>query len=102
MKGNYLRLPVYRVKVVRKGDEEKSIKDTNLLQKGKPTLTSSVNFANRGSTQASWQVDDHFDPMTNGNYTRTEMTQTNAEWRDYSKGKPPKIATSYSCVTLSK
>ena len=98
MKGNYLRLPVYRVKVVRNADDEKSNKDTI----EKPMLSSSVNFANRTSTGATWQVDDHYDPMTNGNYTRTEMTQTKAEWKDYSKGKPPKIATSYSCVNLSK
>ena len=76
MKGNFLRMPVYRIKQ-EEGDEtqgRKSVGNLGASRQNKVKLTSSVNFANRGSTNASWQVDDIFDPLTNGNFTRTEMT----------------------------
>ena len=61
--GNYLRLPVYRIK-----------QDGG--NRTRTSLKSSVNFKNIQSTEASWQIDDVFDPLTNGNFIRTEMTQT--------------------------
>ena len=100
MKGNFLRLPVYRVKT----DTAKGMtgsKTTTQLAVERPRLTSSVNFANRESTQASWQLDDVYDPMTNGNFTRTEMTQVGGEWNDFSNSKP-KVAASLSSINLSR
>lgn len=47
-----------------------------------------MNFANRESTQASWQLDDVYDPMTGGNFQRTEVTQTKDEWRAVEHNQP--------------
>ena len=64
-------------------------------------LTSSVNYANRESTLATWQLDDKFDPQTNGNFRRTEATQVGDEWNDFSASKHNNPGT-LSCINLSK
>jgi len=56
--GSFLRQPVFRVKV----------------DDGVPILRSSVNFANRTSTEATWQVDEAHNSLTNGNFTKTGVT----------------------------
>ena len=66
MKGNFLRLPIYR------------IKETNLtpinLEGRLNGVKSSINFANRETTDAAWKLDDVYDPLTNGNFMKTEVT----------------------------
>ena len=70
-KGSFLRLPVYKVKHV-----QKKTANGKLVEE-RQRLTSTVNFANRESTTATWQIDDVYDPLTNSNGVKTEVTQTN-------------------------
>jgi len=56
-----MRLPVYRIK----HDAE---------NRTRTSLKSTVNFKNMQSTNSAWQIDDVFDPLTNGNFVKTELT----------------------------
>ena len=87
----FLRMPVYRVKEDGDGKEKS----------GRPLLASSINFGNRGSTKAGWQVDDAHDKLTNGNFVRTEANQSKQDWIKYSAGQKVMPETK-STVTYSK
>ena len=58
-----------------------------------PRLTSSINYSNRESTLASWQLDEKFDPQTNGNFRRTDLTQVGDQWVDFSANNPSTLSS---------
>ena len=68
-KGNFLRLPVYRIKSRAEGGNAPQVQP-------RTTLNASANFKNRESSDAVWQLDEPFDPLTNGNFRKTEVTQS--------------------------
>ena len=91
MNGNYLRLPVYRIKQASESTavdgKPVGLSASKTVAQLKTRLTSSVNFGNRESSQANWQLDDVYDPKTNGNFQKTEVNQNLDEWRNFTAGK---------------